>query len=577
MVELERTHKFESMHQKIKEITGKKRIARGNVIKNREGKVVMVMDEVLSRWEEYVKELFEDNRGVKPRIHIPMTGPEILEDEIVNVIKKFKKGKSPGNDETTIEMILASGNFGIRKILELANKIYNTGYIPKEMYRSIFITIPKKPGAVECSLHRTISLMSQITKIILKVILNRNKRKLKQEIAEEQYGFSEGKGTRNAIFIMKMLLERAIEVQKEVYMCFIDYEKAFDKVKHSKLIEILQNLNLDGKDIRLISNLYWSQEAAVKIDNNLTPWFEVRRGVRQGCVLSPDLFSVYGEMILRNIRDMEGIKVGGVNINNIRYADDTVLIADTPEKLQALLDVVKRESERIGLNINIKKTEVMVASKNPETPNCNLYINNTRIKQVDSFVYLGSTLSKDARSKEEIERRILIAKNAFNNMKNLLTNNGINMTTRVRALKTYVWSTLMYGSESWTLNREMKNKLKAVELWFYRRMLRVSWRDRMTNEEVLVRVGQRRSLLGEIRKRQMDFLGHVLRGEKIEHLCITGMFEGRRARGRQRVKYLDTIVEDLGGGITTNELVQLARDRERWKGLTAQVCDMALQ
>ena len=280
---------------------------------------------------------------------------------------------------------------------------------------------------------------------------------------------------------------------------------------------------------------------------------------------------------MRNIRDMEGIKVGGVNLNNIRYADDTVLVADTPEKLQALLNVVKRESERMGLNINIKKTEVMVASKKIDPPNCNLYIDNTRIKQVDRFVYLGSTLSQDARSKGEIERRILIAKNAFSSMKNLLTNNRISMTTRVRALKTYVWSTLMYGSESWTLNREMKSKLKAVEMWFYRRMLRVSWRDRVTNEEILVRVGQCRSLLGEIRKRQMDFLGHVLRREKIEHLCLTGMFEGRRARGRPRVKYLDTIIEDMGGGMTANEMVQLARDRERWKGLTAHVCDMALR
>ena len=287
----------------------------------------------------------------KPRIHIPMTGPEILEEEIVSVIKNFKKGKSPGNDEVTIEMILASGNFGIRKIVELANKIYNTGYIPKEMYKSIFIAIPKKPGAVECNLFRTISLMSQITKIILKVILNRIKQKLKLEIAEEQYGFMKGKGTRNAIFIMRMLTERAIEVQKDVYMCFIDYEKAFDKVKHSDLIDILQNLNLDGKDVRLINNLYWSQQAAINIDNNLTPWIEIKRGVRQGCVLSPDLFSIYGEIILRNVMGMEGIKVGGVNINNIRYADDTVIIADTSEKLQALVDVDKTESERMGLKI----------------------------------------------------------------------------------------------------------------------------------------------------------------------------------------------------------------------------------
>ena len=142
--QLERDHKIESMHKKIKEIIGKKRQTRGNVIKNREGILVMEIDEVLKCWKEYVKDLFEDDRGARPRLHIAMNGPELLEGEIVSAMKKFKKGKSPGQDGITIEMILASGNFGLRKIVELANKIYDTGYIPKEMYRSIFIAIPKK-------------------------------------------------------------------------------------------------------------------------------------------------------------------------------------------------------------------------------------------------------------------------------------------------------------------------------------------------------------------------------------------------------------------------------------------------
>ena len=117
----------------------------------------MEIDEVLKRWEEYVKVLFEDDRGGRPRLYVPMNGPELLEEEIVSVMKKFKKGKSPGHDGITIEMILASGNFGIRKIVEVANNIYDTGYIPKEMYRSIFIAIPKKPNAVDFSMHRTIN------------------------------------------------------------------------------------------------------------------------------------------------------------------------------------------------------------------------------------------------------------------------------------------------------------------------------------------------------------------------------------------------------------------------------------
>ena len=537
----------------------------------------MEIGEVLNRWEEYVKDLFEDDGRVRPRLDIPMNGPELLEEEIVGVMRNLKKGKSPGHDEITIEMILASGNFGLRKIVELANKIYNTGYIPKEMYRSIFIAIPKKPNAVECSLHRTISLMSIITKIILRVILNRLKRKIKPEIGEEQYGFMEGKGTRNAIFNMRMITERAIEVQKEVFMCFIDYEKAFDKVRHPQLIEILKNLNIDGKDIRLITNLYWSQQAAVNIDNNLTPWIEIRRGVRQGCVMSPDLFALYGEIIMRSIEGMEGIKVGGENINNIRFADDTVIVADSEDKLQALIDTVSRESEGMGLKINIRKTEVVVASKSPEPPECNILIDGIRIKQSSSFVYLGSTITQDARCNREVEKRIMIAKSAFNNMKTLLKNSNLGIQTRVRALKTYVWSTLTYGSETWTLNKVLINKIRAAEMWFYRRMLRISWVDRVTNEEVLERVGQGRALLGTIKRRQMEFLGHIIRREKLEHLCLTGMIEGRRARGRQRRKFLDAIMEDLGGDVTVGQLVQTARCREGWRLMTAHVVDTALR
>ena len=123
MEELERQHRIESMHRKIKEVVGRKKVARGSVIKNREGVIVMEIDEVLKRWEEHVRDLFEDNRGERPRPHMPMNGPDLLDEEIISVIKSFKKGKSPGNDEVTIEMILASGDFGIRKIVELAKRI----------------------------------------------------------------------------------------------------------------------------------------------------------------------------------------------------------------------------------------------------------------------------------------------------------------------------------------------------------------------------------------------------------------------------------------------------------------------
>ncbi|GFN95634.1 endonuclease-reverse transcriptase [Plakobranchus ocellatus] len=244
--------------------------------------------------------------------------------------------------------IEALEDFGIGKVTHLLNEIYDTGQIPTDLSKSIFIALPKKPGATECELHRTISLMSHITKILLKIIMLRIRNKIKPEIAEEQCGFVEDKGTSNAIYILRTLIERALEVQKGVYLCFIDYTKAFDRVRHDEIITQLKQLNIDGKDLRIIKTMYWEQTAAMRIENKTSTFQDIKRGVRQGCVFYPDLFSLYSQIIMRNLENHPGIKVGGQNINNLRYADDTVLIAENEENLQKLLNIVEEESRKKG-------------------------------------------------------------------------------------------------------------------------------------------------------------------------------------------------------------------------------------
>ncbi len=128
-----------------------------------------------------------------------------------------------------------------------------------------------------------------------------------------------------------MIAERAIEVQQDLYLCFIDYTKAFDTIKHENIIHLLREHMIDGKDLRIIKNMYWEQSANIRIENELGAPVKIKRGVLQGCVLlSPDLFSLYSEYIMRSIEDLPGISVGGRNINSLRYADDIVLIATKP-------------------------------------------------------------------------------------------------------------------------------------------------------------------------------------------------------------------------------------------------------
>ena len=133
--------------------------------------------------------------------------------------------------------------------------------------------------------------------------------------------------------MVRMISERAIEMQKDVYMCFIDCTKVFDNVKHDELFKLLSTLDINGKDLRLIRNLYWEQTACMRVGNYKSEYIKIQKGVRQGCVFSPDLFNLYSEMILRELKDFSGFVVGGNNINNLWYADDTVLMAESQEKL----------------------------------------------------------------------------------------------------------------------------------------------------------------------------------------------------------------------------------------------------
>ena len=228
--------------------------------------------------------------------------------------------------------------------------------------------------------------------------------------------------------------------------------------------------------------------------------------------------------------------------------------------------------ERHGsVQLNVDKTEVMVISKKTQVPRCDVRVNDRTIKQVRRFCYLGSYITEDGRCTEEIKRRTFEAKIAFQKMRNIITNSHLSMKTRQRAVKTFMWSVLLYGSEAWRLNKRMEERLEAFEMWCWRRLLKISWTERISNEEVLRRMNVERELIVKIRTSQMRFIGHVMRRGKIEDLSLTGRIPGSRARGRQREKYLDGIVRTIGGGRRAASILQMTRDRGMWQSMVANV------
>ena len=185
------------------------------------------------------------------------------------------------------------------------------------------------------------------------------------EIPDVQAGFRKGRGTRDQITNILWIIKKATEFQKNIYFCFIDYAKAFDCVDHNKLWKILKEMGIPDHLTCLLRNLYAGQEATVRTGPGTTDWFQIGKGVCQGCILSPCLFNLYAEYIMRNTGLEEaqaGIKVARRNINNFRHADDTTLMAESQEELKSLLMKVKVESEKVGLQLNIRKTKIMASS-----------------------------------------------------------------------------------------------------------------------------------------------------------------------------------------------------------------------
>ena len=201
-------------------------------------------------------------------------------------------------------------------------------------------------------------------------------------------------------------MEKAREFQKNIYFCFIDYAKTFDCVDHNKLWEILKEMGIPDHLTCLLRNLYAGQEATVRTEHGTTDWFQIEKGIRQGCILSPCLFNFYAEYIMRNAGLAEaqaGIKIAGRNISNLRYADDTALMAESEEELKSLLMKVKEESEKLGLKLNIQKTKIMASG-----PITSWQIFGETVETVSDFIFLGTKITADGDCSDEIKRCLLL-------------------------------------------------------------------------------------------------------------------------------------------------------------------------
>ena len=263
----------------------------------------------------------------------------------------------------------------------------------------------------------------------------------------------------------------------------------------------------------------------------------------------------------------EGVKVGGRALRDIRYADDQAMLSSTEQGLQETMNKLCIVAEEYGMRVNVNKTKVMRVSKHPDGRKLNIVVNRTVLEQVTSFKYLGSTITEDGRCESEIDIRIAIAKAAFTKRRELLSR-AINIYLKKKIIKTMAWSILLYGCETWTLKKEEIKQMEACEMWFWRRLLKIKSTDKISNEEVLRRVDEQRTLIDTIYRRKRKWIGHVVRGDGLMKLIMEGRMEGSFPPGKPRIGMLDMVKPKFTKKSKKNGyaiMKRVAMDRERWR------------
>ena len=291
--------------------------------------------------------------------------------------------------------------------------------------------------------------------------------------------------------------------------------------------------------------------------------------------LSPSLFNIYSENIMREATEnaSAGITIGGRKINNLRYADDTTLLCESKEDLMELLTRIQHLSKEKGLLLNTRKTKIMVVDKN-RTDDHKFILNGEELEEVKSFVYLGSLINTEVSCMPEVNRRLCMARSTIENMTTIWKCQAICKSLKLRIARATAFAVATYGCESWAYSKKVTKKIEAFEMWTYRRLLRVSWRQHKTNAWILEHLRTEPMLVKQMRKRKMKHFGHIIRHNSLEKTIIQGITAGKRGRGRPA----RTWEKDIEEWARTNigEATRMAERRDLWCTVKQSVIEVTV-
>ena len=412
-------------------------------------------------------------------------------------------------DEIRPEMLKALDNVGLLWLTRLYNVAWGSGTVPMEWQTGVVVPIFKKGDRRVCSNYRGITLLSLPGKVYSRVLERRLRPIVEPQIQEEQCGFRPGRGTVDQLFTLAGLLAGAWEFAHPVYMCFVDLEKAYDRVPRGILWGVLREYGVPGPLVRAIRSLYKQSESCVRILGTKSSTFSVGVGLRQGCPLSPILFVIFMDRISRRSRGEESVRFGDLRIASLLFADDVVLLATSDRDLQHALGRFAAECEAVGMRVSTSKSEAMVLCR--KTVECSLRVGSELLPQAKEFKYLGVLFTSEGKMEREMDRRIGAASAVMRALyRSVVVKKELSRKAKLSIYRSIYVPTLTYGHELWVVTERTRSRIQAAKMSFLRRVAGLSLRDKVRSSDIRRELGVEPLLL-RVERSQLRWFGHLTR------------------------------------------------------------------
>jgi len=583
-------------------------------LKSLSGELITDRKQQLERWVQHYEALYStENQVTSEALQSIESLPTMndideipSEDELLKAIEALTIGKAPGNDGIPPEVIKVGKNSTLLKHLhQLLIQCWQEACVPQDLRDAHIITLYKNKGErSDCNNYRGISLLSIVGKVFARIALNRLQKLADRVYPESQCGFRAHRSTVDMIFSLRQLQEKCREQNMPLHLAFIDLTKAFDLVSREGLFSLLKKIGCPPTLLKIVQSFHDDMKARVFYDGTLSEPFPIKSGVKQGCVLAPTLFGIFFSLLLRHAfrSSDEGVyihtrssgslfnlarlkaktKTRCVLIRELLFADDAALAAHSEDDLQSMVHLFSTACKDFGLTISLKKTQVLVQDtrRDAEVAKPNISIDNTILDVVKEFTYLGSTVSDNLSLDNETNKRIGKASTTMARLsKRVWENRLLTTNTKVKVYNACVLSILLYGSESWPMYAEQETKFNSFHMRCLRKILGVTWRDKVSNQNVLDQTNSR-TLHSILAQRRLRWLGHVRRmddGRIPKDLLYGELANGARGIGRPRLRFKDVCKRDLKAfQIPSTSWERIAEDRNAWKralSLGAKFCE----